>query len=213
MPSFSRTASLVAAFAAIAALSAPACAATMTVRDGGTGISGDGDISIISGTANDCTGGCPGVWVTDPTTPAPSSWEVLDGVNAATYEFAFDLTGFDASTATLSVQWAADNNGATELNGVALTGSGTSTSSYTTLVSFVVGPAAGLFNDGLNSLRFLITGDNITDGIRASARVEAEQASVVPLPLAAPLLGSGLAALAFAARRRRPEALGPSRSV
>ncbi|MEC9433995.1 MAG: VPLPA-CTERM sorting domain-containing protein [Pseudomonadota bacterium] len=193
------------ALAAALILSAPAQA--LTVKEGGTGADGDGAIAVTTGSAVDC-GSCPGVWNTDVSPIAPSSWELIDVGAAATWEFAFDLTGYDVTTAVLSVDWSADNFATTWLNGVQLTGAGTEITggtgaNYTNLLSFVVGPASALFEAGANSLEFRVTGDGNTDGLRAAARIEASAEAVVPLPAAAPLLAAGLGALAAVARRRR----------
>ena len=127
------------------------------------------------------------------------------GNSTFTWTLNFDLTGYDASSASFSGHWAADNNGVLLLNGVAIsTISGQR--GYAEWTSF---SASSGFLAGNNTLQFIVTDTvdaqyNFT-GVRAeflSSNVNAAIAPAVPEPHTYALMLAGLGALAFVARRR-----------
>lgn len=90
----------------------------------------------------------------------PNSKWVAPLLNAGTnlnpgtyvYQTTFDLTGFNLSTVTLSGQWAADNSGVVDLNGVPVAGS--STSGFSSFAPFTISNG---FINGVNTLDFLVS--------------------------------------------------------
>ncbi|KMK68713.1 PEP-CTERM domain protein [Puniceibacterium sp. IMCC21224] len=178
------------------AVAAPAHAAV--VKYGGTGSLGAGNITFEGGGATtDWDSSRPGVW-TDAVTDPASDWVHLDGT-AGTFVFEFDLSGYDLSTASVQVDWSADNIGVAYLNGNDVTGEYTD---YTAISSFTLDDDA-LFASGANLMRFVVTGDGRTDGFRAAIAVTADLAAV-PLPASLPLLLGGL--VLVGARRRKSRA-------
>ncbi|MDH0863001.1 PEP-CTERM sorting domain-containing protein [Mitsuaria sp. GD03876] len=119
----------------------------------------------------------------------------------------FDLSGFDASTASFSGRWAADNNGSVLLNGHVISTLGAEKgfldwTAFTATTGFVA---------GLNTLEFVVNniataGGNYT-GLRAEFLNTNVNRSVVvpavPEPKTYALMLAGLGALGFLARRRR----------
>lgn len=69
------------------------------------------------------------------------------------FQITFDLTGFVASTVTISGSWAADNYGYIELNGVDTGVALTSDESFRTLTAFAITTG---FQPGLNTLDFMV---------------------------------------------------------
>jgi hypothetical protein len=128
------------------------------VDNGGTQLADDASDMhyIVNGT------GMPAVYtnalyVTDPSAKfiavAPGGG-YINPVN--TYTLNFDLTGLDASTASLSGDFAADNFGTVELNGHLLTAlSGTKYENFEQLHPFTA--SAVDFISGVNTLTFTIT--------------------------------------------------------
>ena len=147
---------------------------------------------------------------------ASSSW-LIPGANqntnysptsnsTFTWSLSFDLTGFDASSASFSGQWAADNKGVLLLNGNVIS-TISSERGYAGWTSFA---ASSGFLAGVNTLQFVVTDTvdrtyNFT-GLRAeflSSNVNATIAPSVPEPHSYALMLAGLGALGFVARRRR----------
>jgi hypothetical protein len=111
------------------------------------------------------------------------------------YQTAFSLAGFDLSTVVLTGQWATDNEGAIYLNGVStgITLVGDTFSSFTPLT------INSGFQPGLNTLVFYVHNDGGPTGLQVQISGTGSQ---VPEPSTLVLLGSGLVALAGAARRK-----------
>jgi hypothetical protein len=120
-----------------------------------------------------------------------------------TYRLTFDLTGLDPATASVTGNWAADNNGLfIRLNGVNTPGNVAPV--FTSLRAFTVSSG---FVAGLNTLDFVVrntsgSGSNPT-GLRVSDISGSANAAVVPAPAAIWLLGTGMLSLAGARVRRR----------
>ncbi len=100
-----------------------------------------------------------------------STWIAVNGLTtfqpAAPYSFnlAFDLSGCNLSTVSLSGLWTIDDEGSLSLNGnqIAYLGTGSETSLY----SFAVTAGSPFLNQGLNTLTLTITSsDRIWDGAR-----------------------------------------------
>lgn len=121
---------------------------------------------------------------------------------------AFDLTGYDPNTVSLTFRWGADDSGEGfadrgtwkpkfRLNGGALVDG---TGGYYTL-----GPVVNLtsgFLPGENTIDFYVEGNGVTDGMTlASQALTAEVSHAVPEAPTVAMLGFGLVALLLARRR------------
>jgi hypothetical protein len=117
-----------------------------------------------------------------------------------TWHLGFDLSGFDAASASFSGRFAADNRATAYLNGhaIGLT-SGFGENDWRQL------SAASYFVAGLNSLDFVITNDAYGAGNPTGLRVEflSSQVTAVPEPEIYAMLLAGLLLLGAAARRRK----------
>lgn len=185
-----------AAFAlALSALAVPSYASTVIYSAGTGDNAGPGGILFAGGGATTVWDSSrPGVWTTATTTPA-SDWVYLDGISS-TFEYNFDLTGYDLSSVSVEIEWSVDNSGTIDLNTTNVRGPYTD---YTSLDTFTITGPAG-FNAGSNTLSFFATGDGRTDGFRAAIEVSGDLISAVPVPATLPLL---LGAVAIAAGRRK----------
>jgi hypothetical protein len=164
----------------------------------GTGygyVSNDTDWPINPWIANTSTS----KWIT----PTASQGESLDPTTNGTYSWtlSFDLTGYNASTASFTGQFAADNGATVKLNGSVI---GTS-DSFTSYSSFA---ALSGFKAGVNTLEFVVTNYAQGSGNPTGLRVEFLQSNVaaVPEPETYAMLLAGLGLMGGIARRRARKA-------
>lgn len=142
--------------------------------------------------ANDATS----QWITPGAIAGTSYDSGSDGTY--TWSLTFDLTGYDAASASFDGRWATDNGGAVTLNGVALSNASTSFSQWSTFSDF-----GGSFNAGINTLVFAVTNSAQHSGNPTGLRVEFLNTNVsVPEPATLSLFGLGLAALGFARKKK-----------
>ena len=136
-------------------------------------------------------------WLT-PTNNAAQSLDPFDN-GIYTWSLSFDLSGLDASTASFSGRWAADNLGIARLNGQEIS----SINGFRNWSSFDSSGAS--FFAGLNTLEFEVTNLAQTRGNPTGVRVEFLSSNIDTVAVSEPstlaLFGIGLAGL-FAARRR-----------
>jgi len=134
-------------------------------------------------------------------TPTASQSQSFDASAAGTYTYHldFDLTGYNAATASFVGRFAADNAAEVKLNGVTIANA----SGFTSWNAF--GANSG-FHSGLNSLDFVVTNWAQNGGNPTGLRVEFSQSSIaaVPEPSTFATLATGLAVLALQ-RRRKPK--------
>ena len=124
------------------------------------------------------------------------------GVGNVSIATTFDLTGFDASTASISGLWGVDNDGEIFLNGVTtgITLTGSNGSNFTVLHAFSI--TSG-FVSGVNTLSFAVFDSGSPLAVRAELT---GNATAVPEPATWGLMIAGFAMTGFAARRRRVRA-------
>lgn len=177
-------------------------------------------------------GGTDGAFSSFPTTgfapavalPARPGWIAnnASGTNGpcpgCTYVFfvfrqTFDLTSFDATTADLKFQWAADDSGEGfaergtwrpkfSVNGGSLVDGG-----WLTGNTYSYGPTIDVssgFVAGLNHIDFYVEGNGVTDGM--SLQTIGFTANPVPEPEAYAMMLAGLGLLGFLRRRRARDA-------
>ncbi|MEP5758378.1 MAG: VPLPA-CTERM sorting domain-containing protein [Litoreibacter sp.] len=186
---------------AMMALALPTYAHAVTVAVGSTQVGDTGGINAVGVTS---TSSFNRDFFSGSTTPS-SDWVWsgdINSVDIAVYEFEFDLTGFDLTTASISGLWGVDNTGTISLNG----------NQIATLNDFVIGNFANLtsygtstdtfFNAGLNTLRFDLNDLGGQAAFRATGTVTAD-VSAVPLPASALLLLGGLGGVAGLNRRKK----------
>lgn len=209
-----RALTIAAAMAAVLAFSGVAEAAVVAI--GGTGSAGAGGFNLISSGVSTDTGN--GAYFNGPTIvggqPIASGWVWPQDEGGfapnATYEFTFNLTGFDVASAVLEGLWGVDNFGSVFLNDVEISSlPGVNFGNFAILHAFSA-TLDSLFNAGANVLRFSL-GNAEAPGFnpaafRAAVRVTADQIpSQVPLPGALPLFAAGIGAFAFARGRRQAQ--------
>ncbi|MBV1881190.1 MAG: PEP-CTERM sorting domain-containing protein [Pseudomonadales bacterium] len=137
-------------------------------------------------------------------TPGPSANTSYDPVSNGTYTWSltFDLTGYDATSASFDGRWATDNSGTLSLNGDALSNSSASFTSWATFSDL-----GGSFIAGLNTLEFTLINSAQATGNPAGLRVEFLNSNVniasVPEPETLSLFGLGLIALGLARKKQK----------
>ena len=127
----------------------------------------------------------------------------------------FDLTGYDATTADLQYQWAADDSG----EGFAFRGTWTPKYSFNggSLVNgiwatgdtYSFGPTVDIssgFVSGLNTIDFYVEGNGVTDGFALrTVGFTAELLNPVPEPEIYAMLGVGLGLMGWVGRRKKQQ--------
>ncbi len=133
-------------------------------------------------------------------TPTANQGESFDAASQGLYKFElqFDLTGYNAASASFLGHFAADNAATVFLNGSQIA-AGTGFSSWSNF-----GANSG-FNNGVNLLDFYVTNWQQNGGNPLGLRVEFTDATVaaVPEPSSYAMLLAGLGLVGWMARRRR----------
>ncbi len=164
------------------------------------------DVAIYGGHGEAAVGaGFPiGPWLADNSTshwlaPTSNRAQSYDASSAGTYKWTlnFNLTGYNAATASLAGRFSADNSAVAYLNGNNIG----SAAGYTNWYNFSAG--SSLFNAGTNKLEFVVTNFAQSSGNPTGLRVEMTNSNVsaVPLPGAVWLFMSGI--LGFLAVNRK----------
>lgn len=172
------------------------------VTAAGTGSSGAGGFTLTGGSGVIADVVPHPAWVNSATTPT-SNWvwdSAATSFEELTFSYSFDMTGFDVSTAALSGIWAVDNVGTAMLNGTAIATLGFLGSSFDQYNAFSAGNR--VFNEGLNTLTFMVEDLGAPGGFRAAFEVTADVAPV-PLPAGMSLLLVAIGGLGIAARRHK----------
>ncbi|GGA21811.1 PEP-CTERM sorting domain-containing protein [Okeania sp. KiyG1] len=131
-------------------------------------------------------------------------WETATGqpTNVTrTFRTTFDLTGFDPNTASISGEWAVDNEGLDILiNGIS---TGQTSSGFRNLDSFSINDG---FVSGLNTLDFIAFDFGISSGFRVDSISGSAELIAEPIPEPSSLLGLVVAGLlGTASIKRAPE--------
>ncbi len=142
-------------------------------------------------------------WVANSSTSQwiTSSYNTSDSAGLYVYRLTFNLSGLDPSTATITGEWATDNQAQVFVNGVN-TGVATGNEDFDHLTAFTISAANAPLTAGLNTLDFYVT--NSQDGL-TGLRVDdlSGTAVAVPAPPSLTLLLIGIAGLAGHVWRRR----------
>jgi len=130
--------------------------------------------------------------------PAPSAPN--EGFGIFQYQTTFSLTGLDPTTASITGFYAADN----ELVEVLLNGTnvGISNTNPTNFIAFSGFTINNGFQNGTNTLDFVVNNDGGPTGLRVEIASATATASPVPEPSSLTLLGAGLLGGAGALRRK-----------
>jgi len=129
-------------------------------------------------------------------------WGANGGRSTETFEYIFDLAGFDASTASLSGNIVVDNQAVLSLNGTTIASFLGDVGSHFRSLNTYSTANSSLFNSGLNTLTFTVEDFGGGFGLRANATVLADSVSAVTVPAALPLLIGGIAGLSLFGRRK-----------
>ncbi|MRW84714.1 PEP-CTERM sorting domain-containing protein [Pseudoduganella sp. FT26W] len=133
-------------------------------------------------------------------TPTSSQGQTFDAWSAGTYTYtlSFDLTGYNASTASFVGRLAADNAVTVKLNNNVIS----TATGFTDWASF---SANSGFVSGVNTLDFVVTNWQQNGGNPTGLRVEFSSSNIaaVPEPETYAMLLGGLGLLGFIARRRK----------
>ncbi len=182
-----------------------------------SGGSADPHWSVVAGPG--ITSPTPGEVLTSPSGLYAESadsrwiWVNADGSGATgspyTFRLTFDLTGLNASTATISGAWGVNNEGVIELNGATPTGTGAlSLTNFNDEGNFEVlnrFSITGGFVAGVNTLDFLATDNENPGALNVSALTGTVTAGAVPEPACFLSLGTGaIGVLGFAPGDRWP---------
>ena len=182
--------------------------AALPAGDGQT----DANYTLISGTIPGVVTGTPaktyynGAYAAEN---AGSRWvsysgSPFSGAGTVSVTTTFDLTGFKASTASLSGLWGVDNDGEIFLNGVStgFTLLGSNTNSFNVLHNFSVGSG---FVAGVNTLTVVV----LDSGSPAAVRFDglSLNAAAVPEPASWMMLIAGFGLVGAASRRRSSAAV------
>jgi len=202
---------LIAAVVATASfVSAHAASISGLVNTGGSFASGAQDTNyVLNGSSfgyvsSNGTFPLAGNWIPNTSTskwitPTASQGQSFDPSANGTYSWklSFDLTGFDANTASFSGQFAADNKAIVKLNGVQVG----SANGFGSFYSF--GANSG-FSSGANTLEFVVTNLAQNSGNPTGLRVEFLQSNVTPVPEPETyaMLLAGLGLMGVISRRR-----------
>ncbi|MDZ7890710.1 MAG: PEP-CTERM sorting domain-containing protein [Rhodoferax sp.] len=142
-----------------------------------------------------------GPWMANSTTSKWITPTAAQGATSAagtyTWSLNFDLTGFDAATASFDGKFAADNSAVVKLNGTKIGYADGFKSFYN------FGAATG-FNSGVNTLDFVVTNYAGSSGNPTGLRVEftASNVTPVPEPETYAMLLAGLGLMGVISRRR-----------
>ena len=141
-------------------------------------------------------------WLT-PTTNQGQSYDVGSASGTYTWTLSFDLTGYDASTASFGGRWASDNNSSVYLNGTLLASTPNTEASFAGWTD--MGTVSSGFVSGVNTLQFIVTNVAKPPLNPTGLRVEfsGSTVSAVPEPQSYALLLAGLTGVGYVARRRR----------
>lgn len=134
--------------------------------------------------------------------PGPTDGDANAAVGNFIYRTTFDLTGLDPATASISGQWATDNQGLAILLNGAPTGN-VNTSEFTTFTAFAINSG---FASGLNTLDFVVSNGGGPTGLRVQGITGTAEpiTGVAPVPEPATLAAFGLmGAAGFGYVRRR----------
>ena len=187
--------------AALAVCAAAGSASATTVAAGGTDTTGAGGFSLV-GPGAVISSNLPGTYFSGATDPA-SEWVWSNIAGNPTFQFEFDLTGYDSADATLTGKWGVDNTGTVSLNGNTISSllNPFSLGNFTVLTDFSTGNDS-YFNAGLNVLTFAVANAGGPQGFRASVKVTVGDGAgpspdmpVIPLPASLPLLAGAIALL------------------
>jgi hypothetical protein len=209
---------IIAAALACAAIASAHADTISGLKNTGLGASGstDSNYKLTSVTSDTAIGATPFItydnqWPISPwlantsvskwITPTSSQGQSFDAWNTGlyTYTLSFDLTGYNASTASFVGRLAADNAVTVKLNNQVIS----SASGFTDWSSF---NANSGFVSGVNKLDFVVTNWQQNGGNPSGLRVEFSGSNItaaVPEPETYAMLLGGLALMGFVARRRK----------